>query len=398
MDFSLVEKSIRTPDQNKTFVSAIDVGDEFKGPVWVYKYKHKTHGWLLSVATHAEPQSKKLSLGGFRIVPAARAALPGFCPDQEAIGLCVGMEEKVYWSRRIRVGGSLGLQNLQRIVGGKCVLLPSPGSRVGERLDKELLDFGIACLQDIEASAGIFITTGQDLGHGLLSDGSATSLDYMCARFHGNVASDTSKPTAEGNYLLLKGALSGLGIKPERATVGLIGIGNIGEHVLLRLKGLGVKVMALESQAAKRQALEAQDIPVWAPEQKAEFLALPMDALVVNANGGSLDASALEILCKNEAVEFICGSENLAMPVEHGGLQIRDARKIYAPTELGGMMGYLTAVEEYLSKQAGKAFAAEDMFVPARKLEEAGRLATEYVLKQNFSCTFEDAIRAIYKE
>jgi hypothetical protein len=395
MDWGLVEKSVRLPEQNKSFVAGIDVGPEFKGPVWVYKYTHKQHGWQLSVATHAEPQSKKFSLGGFRIVPAARAT-PQFNPDEEAIGLCVGMEEKVYWSRRIKVGGALGLQNLERIVGGKCVLLPKAGARVGEPLDKEMLDFGIACLKDIESSGGIFLTTGQDLGHGMLSDGTASSLQYMCDRFHGSVSSDTSKPTAEGNYLLLKGALSGLGIKPEKATVGLIGVGNIGEHILSRLHELGVKVLALEALPAKRQAIEAKDIPTFTPDQKAEFLSLPMDALVVNANGGTLDAAALDLISKNDSIEFICGSENLAMPVEHGGTMLRDARKIYAPTELGGMMGYLTAVEEYLSKQAGKPFSAEQMFVPARKLEEAGLKATEYVLKHNFACTFEDAIRACY--
>ncbi|MBX7143833.1 MAG: hypothetical protein K1X79_05230 [Oligoflexia bacterium] len=392
-----VEKSVLTPDKNKAYVDTFDVGPEFRGPVWVYKYLHTKNNWLLSIATHGEPQSQKLSLGGFRIVPAARAATPGFDNDKEAIGLCVGMEEKVFYSRLCKVGGPLGLKKLDHIVGGKCVMYPSADARVGQPRDKELLDFGIACLKDFEETSGVYLTTGQDLGHGTMSDGKTSSIIYLSNNFHGSVASDTSKPTAEGNFQLLKGGLDGLGIKMERATIGLIGVGNIGDHILGRLRERGARIFALESSEAKRKSIQAMDIEAWEPSRKAEFLTLPMDALVVNANAGSLDADALNIICKNEALEFICGSENLAMPVAHGSEMIRDARKIYCPTELGGMMGYLTAVEEYLSKRENKPFKSEDMFKPAEKLEEVGRRATEFILKQNFSCTFDEAVRKLYR-
>ncbi|HEX5972061.1 MAG TPA: hypothetical protein VFY85_09055, partial [Gemmatimonadaceae bacterium] len=179
------------PAQAATLVPELTTTEHPK--VWVYRYEHPTAGWRLSIATHAEPGSDKLSLGGFRIAPEARTSAPGFDSDKEAIGLAIGMEEKVYWSRLIHVGGPLALRDRGRIVGGKCVLHPTPDSRVGQPRDFEMLDFAIACFTDVEARYGFCLTTGQDLGHGVMSDGHTQSLEYLNARFKGSVVADTSK-------------------------------------------------------------------------------------------------------------------------------------------------------------------------------------------------------------
>ena len=81
--------------------------------VWVWEYDGPD-GWLLSIATHGAPGSGTLSLGGFRIAPADRAGAPGYDNAREAIGLAMGMEEKIRWSRRIRCGGPRGLAHLDR--------------------------------------------------------------------------------------------------------------------------------------------------------------------------------------------------------------------------------------------------------------------------------------------
>ena len=150
-----------------------------RADVWVYRYRDADSGWRLSIATHAEPGSGKLSLGGFRIAPESRTSLPDYDNDREAIELAVGMDEKVYWSRVLRVGGPLALRHIHRIVGGKCVLLPTADARVGRARDRELLDFAVTCLRDVNASGGIQVVTGQDLGHGTLSDGTTSSLAYL---------------------------------------------------------------------------------------------------------------------------------------------------------------------------------------------------------------------------
>jgi hypothetical protein len=364
--------------------------------VWVYRYTDEARGWTLSVATHAAPGSGQLSLGGFRIAPVERTASPGFTTDHEAIGLAMGMEEKVHWSRVIRVGGPLAQRDFSRIVGGKCVLAPTPDARVGQPLDFQLLDFAIACFQDIEQKAGIHLTTGQDLGHGLMSDGRTQSLAYLNARFTGSVVADTSIPTGEGNHQILKGMLRGLGIDIATATVGLIGCGNIGMHLLGRLREHGTTILALESRDSRRAEIEAMGIKTWAPADKSAFLALPMDAVVVNAAGGTLDAPTIETIAHNARLRIVCGSENLVMPDASGAASLQQAGKVYAPTELGGMMGYLTAVEEYLSKIEKVPFDVTSLLVAAERLDTAGFEATCEVMRRDFKISFEDEVTALY--
>jgi len=364
--------------------------------MWCYRYNDPETGWIFSIASFGAPGSGNLSLGGFRIVPEARAVLPGFDPSREAIELGLGMEEKVYWSRLIRVGAKHALANFDRIVGGKCVLLPTKGARVGEPRDVELLDFALACCADFESDSGVSLTTGQDLGHGIMSDGKTSSLGYLSTRFGAFVVSDTSKPTAEGNFYTLKGCLAGLGIALKDARIGLIGVGNIGEHLLMRLLQAGSSVQAIESNPTKRNALSAQGVTVFEPHEKAAFIAQQFDALALNANGGSLDPETVSTICKNQALKVVCGCENLVMPDPLGNEKLREAQKIYTPTEMCGMMGYLTAVEEYLSRRAGEPFGIEMMFAPAVKLEEVGRKGAERAVSGGFVSSFEDAVRSEY--
>jgi hypothetical protein len=370
------------------------------GPrVWVYRYVHPFTRWRLSIATHAEPGSGKLSLGGFRIAPEARTSSPGFDSDREAIGLAIGMEEKVQWSRLLHVGGPLALRDTGRIVGGKCVLHPTPDARVGQPRDVDLLDFAVTCFRDVEARGGFQLITGQDLGHGPMSDGRTQSLEYLNRQFKGSVVADTSKPTGEGNYQVLAGMLRGFDIAVEQATVGLIGCGNVGMHVLGRLRERGTTMLAVESEPRRRDEIAALGIRTYSPVQREEFLRQPMDAIVVNAAGGSLDPQAIALITANERIKVICGSENLVMP-DHvrGSDALRAARKAYCPTELGGMMGYLTAVEEYLSRVEGVPFDVATLLAAARTLDSISYESTRYARESGFAFSFEDAVRAVYAQ
>lgn len=361
--------------------------------VWVTRFRDRERGWILSIATHAEPGSKKLSLGGFRIAPQERTDAPGFDPDREAIGLAMGMEEKVYWSRLIHVGGPLAQRDMRRIVGGKCVLQPTPDARVGQPHDFELLDWAIDCFRAFEQESGVHLTTGQDLGHGVMSDGKTQSLDYLSRRFAGSVDADTSQPTGEGNYYVLVGMLRALGIPIQKATVGMIGLGNIGRHIFERLHADGATVFAVESNAPRRAAAEAAGAHVWDASGKDELLRQPIQALVVNAAGGTLDPHTVAACVANAKLRVICGSENLVMPDPSGAETLRKAHKSYCPTELGGMMGYLTAVEEYLAHLEGQPFDMKVMFDSAKRLEVAGYEATRLQHDRNYAISFEDAVR-----
>lgn len=379
-----------------TAVLCPDLGTFETPGVWVYRYVEPSSGWRLSIATCAEPGSGKLSLGGFRIAPVERTSSPGFDSDREAIGLAIGMEEKVFWSRLIGVGGPLALRDTNRIVGGKCVLHPTSDARVGQCRDREMLDFAIACLQDAEARGGFSITTGQDLGHGIMSDGCTSSLEYLNARFKGSVVADTSKPTGEGNFYVLAGMLRGMDIPVERATVGLIGCGHVGMRVLVNLQERGTALLALDSSAARREEIAALGIPTFATEEKAELLRRPIDAIVVNAAGGSLDPDSVAIIAANDRVRVVCGSENLVMPDHAAGSDaLRFARKAYAPSELGGMMGYLTAVEEYLARVDGVPFDIATLLEAAKRLEGPAYAATRYLRDHDFAISFEASMKAV---
>lgn len=359
----------------------------------VYRYGHPTAGWILSVATFAPAQSDKLSLGGFRIVPGEVAAELGFDPDAQAAGLATGMEGKIAWSRLVHVGGPLALRNTARLVGGKCVLLPTDDSRVGQPRDREMLDWAAECLRDLEQRAGFHVVTGQDLGHGLMSDGRTQSLDYLNARFPGSVSADTSQPTGEGNFRVLKGALTALGRDLHGASVGLIGCGHIGGYVLDRLVDAGAEVVGLEAHPQRRARLSERGVRVLPADAKDDLLSMPLDAIVVNANKRSLDGDTVSRIARNPRVRVVCGSENEAMPDEADAERLQAAGKVYFPTEFGGMMGYLTAVEQYYHQLEGTRFHVATMINAAAKLEPIAERITRTIVESGFRTSFRDAAR-----
>ncbi|MEO7520357.1 MAG: NAD(P)-dependent oxidoreductase [Gemmatimonas sp.] len=396
-----MELTILNPEYATTLVPSL--ADTANPRVWVYRCHDEKRGWTLSAATHAPPESCMLSLGGFRIAPPARMESEGFSTEREAVALAIGMEEKVRWSRVLRIGGPLGSQQVKRMVGGKCVIAPTPDACIGQPRDTELLDFAVECFKAIEAAGGFHLTTGQDLGHGTMHDGATSSLRYLNERFAGSAAADTSVPTGEGNFQLLCGMLRALNIDIGDATVGLIGAGHVGTRVLKRLREHGAKVIVMEPWATRRAELDAMGVRTWAPDSTGgdtggefEFLAQPMDALVVNGSGGSLHYEAVLACCANVDMRVICGSENLVMPDPSHAELLRQAGKVYAPTELGGMMGYLTAAEEYLARAAGMPFDLESLLQTATALEQVGFHATEYVVGTGGQQSFQDALLDLY--
>jgi glutamate dehydrogenase/leucine dehydrogenase len=284
---------------------------------------------------------------------------------------------------------------MSRIVGGKCVLEPTPDARVGQPNDFALLDWAIDCFREFERVSGARLTTGQDLGHGLMSDGKTQSLDYLSERFVGSVDADTSKPTGAGNFAVLEGMLRAFDIPLDRATVGLIGVGNIGQYIFERLAERGTKVIAIEAREDRRAVVARAGHTALPPGDKPSLLRRPIDALCVNAAGGSLDSGTVAACAANARLKVVCGSENLVMPDAADANRLRAANKSYCPTELGGMMGYLTAVEEYLAITEGHAFDVHTLLDAAKRLEPAAHDATRLQVERNFALRFEDAAREI---
>jgi len=151
----------------------------------------------------------------------------------------------------------------------------------------------------------------------------------------------------------------------------------------------------VEMNAKRRASLRLSKVETWPPEKKEAFLREPMDALVVNASGGSLDSASVRASSGNSRLKVICGSENLVMPEPGDAEHYRKAKKAYCPTELGGMMGYLTAVEQYLSRSAGERFSIDSMLEAAGGLQDPAYRATRYMREKDFSVDFESAIQAV---
>lgn len=364
---------------------------------WVYHWHQASTGWRLSVATLGEPGSGKLSLGGFRIAPADRTDLEGYDNDVEALRLAIGMEAKVSRSRQIGVAGPRARAIINDIVGGKCVLQPTADARVGQPRDAELLDFATHCLHDFEKKSGVSVTTGQDLGHGLMSDGVTSSLDYLHRRFAGSMTADTSKPTGEGNFCLLAGMMRALGIEFETAAIGFIGCGNVGQYVLRRAHESGARIYAIEARAGRRNSLAAlARVEIDGVDMKMTLLKKEIDALVVNASGGTLDAETVSALCNNSRTKIVCGCENLALRDRNGKQAMRDAGIIYAPTEIGGIMGYLTAVEQYLCQSAGVKFEPQAMIDASQPLEETGFRVAGCIVDSGHKLLFDEAVDQVY--
>ena len=83
------------------------------------------------------------------------------------------------------------------------------------------------------------------------------------------------------------------------------------------------------------------------------------------------------------------------MPDAHGVEILRDAQKVFAPCELGGMMGYLTAVEEYLAKADGVPFDVATVMQAAAALEPAAYQATARQRAGGFAETFEQVVEGM---
>jgi hypothetical protein len=163
-----------------------------------------------------------------------------------------------------------------------------------------------------------------------------------------------------------------------------------------RLAAYGSRLVAIEADAGRRAAAEALGVRCFAPDDKREMLQLPMHALVVNARGGTLDSATIALIEQNSTLRVICGCENLAMPNPADADRLRAAHKVWFPTEFGGMMGYLTAVEEYLCAMAGVPFAVETLFDAAERLEEAGAAITTRWLETDFDASFAEVASAVF--
>ncbi|MCB9029792.1 MAG: hypothetical protein H6619_01990 [Deltaproteobacteria bacterium] len=364
----------------------------------LFRFQDTANGFSMSIATVAEPNSGKYSLGGLRIVPEADMRSRGFSADKVALGLADGMEQKVFYSRLVPFEGLRISESLRRgeIVGGKVVVCPNREGWVGQANDREFLDFVIKGLQTFEAEYGVTLVTGQDVGHGVLhsregDDGIVTSLRYLNERFVGSRNTDTSFATAHGNIAVLSGLRDAFEIPIHQLRLGLCGFGAVGRRLIDGFRWKGVDVTGLhlaEYDEAKfpdaRTSLEDPDgIRVHPYSDRGIVAGEEIDGFVVNALRGSLTQDVVRALCANTNVRFVTGCENLPFPLEfadQGERELMQSGTLWIPTEFTGMMGFITAVESVHAERLGDPFHVTDMKAPAKLLRPyVAELARRYI-------------------
>ncbi len=363
-------------------------------------FEAKAGDFSMHISTHADPHSDHFNCGGLRIVP---EELVHEDYDNRIAALRLGheMDQKGDFARLTEIAGPRVRENFGKIHFGKFVVQPPVGARVGQYRDQELMDFIVAGLEKFESELGVKAITGQDLGHGKLRNGQ-TSLSHLSSRYSGCVDIDTSLPTALGNFYMLKGLLAGQGIQLSKAHVGLVGFGNIGSHLtdLLQKHGVG-KVYVCESdlEVRRQKAIEKVGAFVWRGDERTLFLHEPLDAVVFNANGGSLDNETVGDILNSRTIKIVTGCENMIWPdgVSREEEFLRSG-KIMPPTELTGMGGWLAAAEALIAKREGdSSFQVEQMFDSLIGLERVGREVANSIREAGFNRTFATALYDIYR-
>lgn len=369
----------------------------------VYQYAGP-FGWTLSIATVADEHRGLVSLGGNRIVPLAMQQEAGFNADAMAIALASGMQEKIDAMLRYDLHRAVDFVELTKYVGGKNVCLPTDEARIGgdsskRRLEaqRSLLDFQVEAFLDFEQRTGIRLATGQDLGQDKMLDG-VESVVYMNQHgVKGCVTVNTADPTARGVFHLSRGMLEAFDVAPAKARIGLVGFGKIGAHVADHWRHIGADVFTLES-SPERQALAQQaNIKLFTAAQRQEFFAEEMDAVLVNANGYSLDDVSVPLIIANKRLKVVTGAENLALARPELELDLLKAGKPLCPTETAGLMGAFAAAWEHHLNTQDQRLALDRMDPVARQLGVVGRRVVSAMRAQGFSATFEKVGQELFE-
>ncbi|GEM_PF-694813 len=365
--------------------------------LWLFRAT-RDDGFRLSVATHAEPDSGQYNCGGLRIVPEAMINRH-FDSDIMALRLGIEMDNKGSFARMTGIAGPRVIEAFEKIQFGKYVVLPPLGYRVGENKDLETMGFIVDALTAFEDEFGVMAITGQDAGHGDLSNGEK-SLDYIADRFVGSGKLNTGEPTGHGNFALLKGMFKGLGKNLVDSNIALFGCGNVGGPLLVRILEHGMQdIFVCEGVDEKRRML-ANSLginKVFPEERKEELLNYKIDAVVFNTLGKSLDNATIKAICNNPHIQIVSGCENMIWPDQSQEERFLEARKIMSPTELCGMGGWLAAAEESLARRAGdETFSMRQMLKPLDKMAEVGERVVKEIVQGGYELSYAQALMKVY--
>ena len=313
------------------------------------------------------------ALGGTRFYPypTEQAAL------DDVLALARGMSYKA-----AAAGLDLG--------GGKAVIIGDPATTKTEALLRAYGRF-------IQSLHGRYYTACDVGTYSDDMDVIARECDYVTGRTvsHGG-AGDSSVLTAYGVFQGMRAAarVTWGSTSLRDRTVGVVGVGKVGRHLVHRLVEAGAEVVVTDVNPAAVRAVEHDHPSIRSLPSTAELVTEPLDIYAPCALGGAVDDDVVELL----RARVVCGAANNQLA--HPGLDkmLADRGVLYAPdyvVNAGGLIQVADELEGFsfdrAQARAAKIYdstlkvfriAAEDGVPPAvaadrlaeRRMAEVGRL------------------------
>jgi glutamate dehydrogenase/leucine dehydrogenase len=123
----------------------------------------------------------------------------------------------------------------------------------------------------------------------------------------------------------------------EGRSVGVIGVGKVGEPLARKLAAAGARVIAFDVDAARLEALADEGIVEQAPAAEAIF-ARALDVLAPCAAGGAID--------EHVACRVVCGAANNPLASDQVATQLASRGVLYVPDFLANCGGLINCSSE----------------------------------------------------
>ena len=272
-------------------------------------------GLRMAIAVHSTVLGP--ALGGMRL-----RAYPGGLPE--------ALDDVLKLARTMTLKASAAGLDLG---GGKAVMLDD-----GRTEQREARMRGAAAL--VDELGGAYITA-EDIGTTTADmDFISRHTRWVVGRSEDNGGrGDPSPVTAETVRRSMERGLAAATGSPalDGRSVGVIGVGKVGEPLARKLAAAGARVIAFDVETARLEALAEEGIVEQAPSAEAIF-ARELDVLAPCAAGGAVD--------EHVACRVVCGAANNPLASDEVASQLASRGVLYVPDFLANCGGLINCSAE----------------------------------------------------
>ena len=295
-------------------------------------------GLRMAIAVHSTVLGP--ALGGMRL-----RAYPGGLPE--------ALDDVLKLARTMTLKASAAGLDLG---GGKAVMLDD-----GRTEQREARMRGAAAL--VDELGGAYITA-EDIGTTTADmDFISRHTRWVVGRSEDNGGrGDPSPVTAETVRRSMERGLAAATGSPalDGRSVGVIGVGKVGEPLARKLAAAGARVIAFDVETARLEALAEEGIVEQAPSAEAIF-ARELDVLAPCAAGGAVD--------EHVACRVVCGAANNPLASPDVAVELAKRGVLYVPDFLANCGGLIHCYGEF--KRAAPADEDAHIATAMGRLDEA---------------------------